>query len=144
MRSITRLNPGTRIAGIHNGRAASSHFPRVPLGRAGAVTSPGLSFLRRPRARAPSAATPPQSYPADLTSQRAWRNPTGTPESGISPARPQSRFCSETHAQQLTLRAGPGLPHHRHHPLTVDEAIAGILTLSICGASLAYALWRLI
>jgi len=47
-------------------------------------------------------------------------------------------LCDEATKQRLTLEPrSPGLPHQRH-PMTVDEACAGILILIVCGAALIY------
>lgn len=54
-------------------------------------------------------------------------------------AAPGRRFFPEAEAEQLAL--GPRLSHHRH-PLTVDEAVAGIIMATICAAALVYAIAR--
>jgi len=162
MGSVIQLNLGTVIAEISKyGRAVSSRLLRVPPGRADAVTSPGLSFSRPSRARAPSLA-PPASYPAAVkTPAAAWRNSTGISESGFpfhsnAPAKvragasphmgsvagsaPGRRYFPEAEAQRLTL--SPRLPHHRRHPMTADEALAGIILGLVCLSAVIYLIAR--
>ena len=68
----------------------------------------------------------PEAVRAGNAARRDWRN---RPEH-IGPA----TFFDEAEAQRMTL--GPRLPHHRRHPITADEALAGIfLALALFGAS---------
>lgn len=55
-------------------------------------------------------------------------------------AAPGCRFFPEAEAERLAL--SPRLPHHRRHPLTCDEAAAGIIMATICAAALVYAIAR--
>ena len=48
----------------------------------------------------------------------------------------RSDFFPESEAQRRTL--GPGLPHHRRHPMTGDEALAGIVLLLTVTGALGY------
>ena len=70
-------------------------------------------------------------------------SPTAVRATGIAPSRRVWRtvldkfrartFFPESAARDATL--SPGLPHHRRHPLTADEALAGIvLALGALGA----------
>jgi hypothetical protein len=116
----------------------SSSHPRETPGRRGMPVPGGHSFCADSR-------TPPQRPPEVVS---AWRAPTGISESGFpipeKPPRqsPQGAWCDETLAQVLTLRhRAPGLPHHRH-PITLDEALAGIVIALVCVAALIYLLAR--
>lgn len=55
---------------------------------------------------------------------------------GDRAARTASAFFPEAEAERLAL--GPRLPHQRRHPLTVDEACAGIILLAVITAALGY------
>lgn len=162
MGSLVQLNVGTHFATHTNGRAASSHLPRVP------PAEPTLSrrsafLLRRSQVLAHfSPDTRPAQYPhTGLTAGAAWRKPTGISEFGLplhsdatakvrdstSPnvgsvavSAPGRRFFSEAEAQRLTL--APGLPHHRRHPVTPDEALAGLVLVALGLLALGYLLWR--
>ena len=58
-------------------------------------------------------------------SRRVWRTLVGTFWRGP--------FFPESAARDATL--SPGLPHHRRHPMTADEALAGlVLALGVLGA----------
>jgi hypothetical protein len=101
--------------------------------------SDGLSLSRRFRA-----------LPRSAIPLASWRNLIGKFWSGFlfhPQARsesPQRRFCSELTAQELTLRPrAPGLPHHRRHPLTADEALAGTILGLLCLSGLVYLIARL-
>lgn len=105
---------------------------RAIRGPGAAVTAPGI-FSRRSRARAPSPDYPPVSYPLAVlkTAAAAWRNLIGKFRSGT--------FFPEAEAQRRTL--APGLPHHRH-PLTADEALAGIVLVIGVFGSVLYVIAR--
>lgn len=62
-----------------------------------------------------------------------WRTLIGKFRSGL--------FFPEIEAQRRTL--APGLPHHRH-PMTVDEACAGIVLVSVLGLCCLYLLVRVL
>lgn len=134
MRSIVQLILGTRIAEKTNGRAASFHFPRVPSGRAGAVTSLGLSFSRHLRARAPSPDYPPVSYPrAVLTAAAAWRTSADFPVGRVfhsieKPARKSAAARSGLKRMASGVRSGTGLglPHHRRLYWPAVSVLAGL------------------
>ena len=101
------------------GARAVFHPARATPGPDVVPATPGLSssepLSRHPSARALSPNTRSAQYPlAGETPAAAWRNLTGHSESG---------FFDEAEAQRLTL--GPRLPHQRH-PMTADEALAGI------------------
>ena len=107
---------------------------RDVLGPGGAVTPRGFSlpFLRHPRARAPLPAHPPTLYPSQVKpAATAWRKLAGFFHA--------SNFYSEAEAQRRTLR-GPGMPHHRH-PMTGDEALAGLILLVTVITGLGYLAW---
>lgn len=131
---VERAAPGTAIA-PHEAPAADFRPLRVPTGPDSAATLPGLPFWRRTHARRLS--TPRDGH--------AWRSLPGDSNAGdlfSSASRtesPQRRFCSESHAQELTLRPlGPGLPHQRRHPMTPDEALAGLVLAIVCLSALVY------
>ena len=131
MRCIIRSDLGMRLAAQRQGSVASFRFPRVSSGRGGAATLLGRFFFspssRHPSARAPSPVTPfPASYPHAVKTipASAWRTSVGKFL--------RSDFFPESEAQRRTL--APRLPHHRH-PMTPDEALAGIvLFLTFVGA----------
>lgn len=81
---------------------------------------------------------------------RAWRNPIGMIRSGflyLAQAVAKVRgvgFCDESEAQALTLRPrpqAPGLPHHRH-PMTADEACAGMALSAVIVPLIVYLCWK--
>lgn len=80
------------------------------------------------------------------TPSSAWRNLIARLRSGFLYLREAAakvrgvRFCDEHSAQTMTLRP-VGLPHHRH-PLTVDEALAGIILSAVSLSSVIYLLVR--
>jgi len=94
---------------------------RAPTEPGDAATSRALPFLR-PLTHASS--RPPELVPA-------WRNPTGKSALGY--------FFDEAEAQRLTL--SPRLPHHRH-PMTADEALAGIVLALACLSVVIYLIAR--
>lgn len=73
--------------------------------------------------------------PAGVDLPRVWRALAGKFRSGS--------FFPESAAQELTLR-GPGLPHNRRHPLTLHEAVAGVVMFSGIAACAFYVGWRLL
>lgn len=117
----TRLNrqgnAGITVAWLH-GRRASFH-PRAVFGPNSAATLWGFFSSLRHLNRA---VHPP------LRAAAAWRSLSGTFRTG---------FYSEAEAQRRTL--GPRLPHHRH-PITADEALAGIVTVIVLVGVLIYVL----
>lgn len=134
---------------VDTARAADFPPPRVPTHPGAAATARGF-FSRRSQVLAHfSRDTRPGQYPpTGPTAGAAWRNPIGEfCRSGFLSWREAVakvrgvRFCDERTAQDLTLRPrGPGLAHHRH-PMTVDEACAGIVTLAVIMAALGYLAW---
>jgi hypothetical protein len=86
---------------------------------------------RHPRAcRSLTALFPAVLYLAELDPRRVWRSLSDTLRSG--------HFFPEAEAQRQTL----GLPHHRRHPLTADEALAGIVLALVCVGALIFVIAR--
>lgn len=93
------------------------------------------------RLRAPSSGL-------DRSSPRPPLSASG-PVTDIRPGRWRTRirkfvsghFFSEAEARDRTL--SPGLPHHRH-PMTADEALAGLALMLVGLPCLAYIIWRLL
>jgi len=77
------------------------------------------------------------SFRRDVAKVRAGRTRHRGSRAGSAPGR---RWFSEAEAQRLLL--GPRLPHQRRHPLTADEALAGLILLAVSLAGLAYLIWR--
>lgn len=131
-----RVKAGTVSAALTMHRA--SFCLRDALGPRVAVTTGGLSlstFSRHFRARARPADSPSALYPhAVTTPAAAWRTLIGKFRSG--------HFFPEAEAQRQTL--GPRLPHHRRHPLTADEALAGIVLAIMLVGAIVFAIARLI
>lgn len=130
MRCIIRSDLGMRLAAQRQESVASFRFPRVSSGRGGAATLLGRFFFspssRHLSVRALSRTTPSEQYPraAKTMPASAWRTSVGKFL--------RSDFFPESEAQRRTLT--PRLPHHRH-PMTPDEALAGIvLFLTFVGA----------
>lgn len=81
--------------------------------------------------------------------ESAWRALIGAIRSGFSFHRERSDqspegawICDEKLAQALSLRPrAPGLPHHRH-PLTTDEAFAGLIVLLVSATAITHLFWR--
>lgn len=91
---------------------------------------------RRSRAHIRSAAVIPLPAvpPAELDPQRTWRTVLGKFRART--------FFPESAARDVTL--SPGLPHHRRHPLTADEALAGIVLAIMLVGAIVFAIARLI
>jgi hypothetical protein len=113
-----------------NVRTSEFRFGCVPTGPGVAATTPGHPFCAVHSARALSPTPRSAQYPhAGETPAAAWRI--------LADSFRARHFLSEAEAQRRTLR-GPGLPHHRRHPLTADEALAGIVLALVCGGGLVY------
>jgi hypothetical protein len=92
-----------------------------------------LSCQPRATRRSLTAVFPAVLYLAELDPRRVWRRLSGKFRSG--------HFFSEAEARERALH-GPGLPHHRHHPLTADEALAGIVLALVCLSAVIYLVAR--
>lgn len=68
--------------------------------------------------------------PAGVDLPWAWRNLTGKFRSGL--------FFPEAEAQRQAL--APGLPHHRH-PMTADEACAGLVLIAAVLTAVGLLAW---
>lgn len=109
-----------------------SFHPGKTLGRRDMPVSGAPSLLRRLSARALSPTTLSVQYPrAVKTAAAAWRN--------LADLFRARHFFSEAEAERRALR-GPGLPHHRH-PMTADEALAGIILIGLISIALGYLAW---
>lgn len=102
-------------------------------------------FSRPSRAPAPSSAPPLTSYPIAVRhAASAWRTLAGKFLSGLSfhrEATTKVRGSTSPHVGSVAASApGLGLPHHRH-PMSVDEATAGIVLAFVLTLSLGYLLW---
>lgn len=147
---VDAVRPGIGLAD-NPARASEFRFAHVPTEPRDAATSGALPFSRRSQVLAHfSRDTRRGQYPpTGETAGAAWRNPIGEfCRSGFLYLREAAakvrgvRFCDEHRARAMTLRhRGVGLPHHRRQPLTVDEALAGIILLAVIGAALWYLAW---
>lgn len=141
---------GTKLAGN------SAHIPGfrpgcVPTNGPGRAVTPRDHFFT-----APNVIPFRPSFRANLThavlplpGAAHWRSLLG--KSGAGPLfrsrggrqSPQGGWCDELVAQRLTLRPrAVGLPHHRH-PMTADEALAGIIVGLVVLAGVVFAIARL-